>query len=68
MKIILVCNSSSSLFSCEFLVSWKCHLHSNIYTPTVFIPAMHRTNQGQVQHGVAVEPTIHLWIHVGRIV
>lgn len=43
------------------------HLHTNIYTPRVFIPVVHRTNQGPALHGVDVEPTIHLWIHVGRM-
>ena len=48
-----------------FLVSWKCHtLRQYIYTPRVFIPAVCLTNQGSVLHGVAVEPTIHWWVHV----
>lgn len=38
-----------------------------IYTPRVFIAAVPRTNQGRVLHGVAVEPTIHLWMHVDRM-
>lgn len=37
--------------------------HQYIYPES----AAHRTNQGPVLHGVDVEPTIHLWIHVGRI-
>lgn len=42
------------------------HLHSNIYTPRVLIPALHRTNQRPILRGVDIEPTIHLWIHIGE--
>lgn len=65
--------SSKQLPSLSVLSLWVSrflevsHLHANIYTPRAFIPAPHRTNQGPVLHGVDVEPTIHLWIHVGRI-
>lgn len=57
-----------SLLSWLFLFLGSVAPYRNIYTPRVFILAMHRTNQGPVLHCVADEPTIHLWIHVWRIV